>query len=213
MKIRLTTQKFCRLNGSIFNFSRNSYEHQFAKGSAHRPDKGQYGLSEIFMGLGWEAAGGGFFRSAPAIDLDASCIMFDEAGEVLDAVWFRQLNSRDGSVNHSGDNRTGDGDGDDEVIKVNLSRVPANVKALIFVVNSFTGQTFKDVKEAYCRVVDVRNGAELARITLSEKGEQRSAILASVYRKDGEWKMAAIGELAAGGRTVQDMIPVARKYV
>lgn len=174
--------------------------------------KGNAGLSEVIMGLGWEAAGGGLFRSAPSIDLDASCLMFDANANVVDVVWFRQLKSKDGSVVHSGDNRTGDGDGDDETILVNLSRVPESVQTLIFTVNSFTGQTFNDVKEAYCRIVDKRNGSELARITLSEKSAQRSAILASVYRKDGEWKMAAIGELAAGGRTVQDLVPMASKY-
>lgn len=182
-----------------------------AKGQRIDLTKGNAGLSEILMGLGWAAAGG-WFSSGGSIDLDASCIMFDENKNVVDLVSFRKLNSSDGSVHHEGDNRTGDGDGDDEKINVSLSRVPANVKSLIFVVNSFTGQTFKDVKEAYCRLVDKRTGAELARITLSEKGAQRSAILASVYRHDGEWKMAGISELAAGGRVAEDLINDAKKY-
>lgn len=174
--------------------------------------KGNAGLSEVLMGLGWAAAGGGWFGGSASIDLDASVILFDENKNVVDLVSFRQLRSKDGSIIHSGDNRTGAGDGDDETISVSLDRVPANVKSLIFVVNSFTGQTFKDVKEAYCRLIDKRNGAELAKIVLSEKGAQRSAILASVYRHGTEWKMAGIGELADGGRTAEDLIPVAKSY-
>lgn len=173
--------------------------------------KGNAGLSEVLMGLGWAAAGG-WFSSGSAIDLDASVILFDENKNVVDLVSFRQLKSKDGSIIHSGDNRTGDGDGDDETISVSLARVPASVKSMIFVVNSFTGQSFKDVKEAYCRLVDKRNGSELARITLSEKGAQRSAILASVYRNGSEWKMAGISELADGGRTAEDLIQAARNF-
>lgn len=173
--------------------------------------KGNTGLSEVLMGLGWEGVSG-WLGGSKDIDLDASVILFDENKNVVDLVSFRQLRSKDGSIIHSGDNRTGAGAGDDEKITVSLARVPSNVKSLIFVVNSFTGQTFKDVKEAYVRLVDVRDGAELARITLSEKGAQRSAILASVYRNGSEWKMAGIGELAEGGRTAEDLIPAAKNY-
>ena len=102
-------------------------------------------LSSIVMGLGWDAVkkSGGFFGfggGSAEIDLDASCLLFDENKQVLDSVWFRQLRSRDGSITHTGDNRTGDGDGDDEQIIVNLNSVPANIKSLVFTVNSFTGQ-------------------------------------------------------------------------
>ncbi len=91
------------------------------------------GLTRIVMGLGWDAAKskggmlGGLFGGGggDSIDLDASCLMFDEAGNLLDTVWFRQLRSQDGSIQHSGDNRTGEGEGDDEQIQVNLASVPA----------------------------------------------------------------------------------------
>lgn len=113
-------------------------------------------LTQVKMGVGWDVTvskgflgfGGG---KSGDIDLDASCLMFSEQGEVLDAIWFQQLTSKDGSIRHSGDNRTGAGDGDDETITVDLSRVPAQVKSLIFTVNSFRGQSFEKVQNAYCR--------------------------------------------------------------
>ena len=88
-------------------------------------------LTKVVMGLGWDAVKSkgflGFGGSAQEIDLDASCIMFDEQGNLVDAIWFRQLKSKDGSIVHTGDNRTGDGDGDDEQIIVDLTKVPSSV--------------------------------------------------------------------------------------
>ena len=131
-------------------------------------------LSSVVMGLGWDAMAKkglfGFSGGTQEIDLDASCLLFDENRSLLDSVWFRQLRSRDGSIQHTGDNRTGDGDGDDEQIIVNLNSVPANVKSLIFTVNSFTGQDFSQVKNAYCRLVDKTTGKEIARYDLSVQG-------------------------------------------
>src|SRR5699024_4726565 len=110
-------------------------------------------LSQVVMGLGWDAVERkgffGFSGGSQQIDLDASCILFGEAGDVLDTVWFRQLKSKDGSIIHTGDNLTGEGEGDDEQIIVDLTRVPANIKNLVFVVNSFTGQNFSQVKNAF----------------------------------------------------------------
>jgi len=132
-------------------------------------------LNKVVMGLGWDAvkkSGGflGFGGRAPEIDLDASCLMFDENNKLFDTIWFRQLKSNDGSIQHSGDNRTGAGDGDDEQISVNLDRVPSQVKALVFTVNSFTGQSFAQVANAYCRIIDGANQRELARYDLSVQG-------------------------------------------
>jgi tellurium resistance protein TerZ len=104
-------------------------------------------LTTVVMGLGWDVMEKkgflGFGGGKQEIDLDASCLLFDERGALLDTVWFRQLRSRDGSIQHSGDNRTGEGGGDDEQIIVNLGAVPANVKSLVFTVNSFTGRVFR----------------------------------------------------------------------
>jgi tellurium resistance protein TerZ len=170
-------------------------------------------LTKVIMGLGWDAAkrsGGvlGFLGGGAggSIDLDASCLMFDAAKNLVDTVWFRQLRSQDGSVIHTGDNRTGDGDGDDEQIIVDLSQVPASVQSLVFVVNSFTGQTFDAVANAFCRMVNVSNKQEVARYSLSGGGKYTAQIMAKVYRYNGEWKMHAIGE-PSSGRTFQDMLP------
>src|ERR1700710_686354 len=99
-------------------------------------------LTRVRMGLGWDAVKkkGLFGSKKQSIDLDASALLFDVQGTLVDQVWFQQLDSREGSVHHTGDNLTGDGDGDDESIQVDLSRVPSGVNTLVFTVNSFTGQ-------------------------------------------------------------------------
>ncbi|MBW3243643.1 TerD family protein [Epibacterium sp. DP7N7-1] len=180
------------------------------------------GLSKVYMGLGWDAAKptkpSGFLGrlvggvQAASIDLDASVIVYDNAGHVLDTIWFQKLNSRDGSIRHSGDNRTGDGDGDDETISVDLDRLPANAETLIFTVNSFTGQNFKEVENAVCRLVNAHDSKELCQFVLAEKGAHTGVIMASLSRKSGEWKMTAIGE-SANGRTVNDMAADAVRYL
>jgi tellurium resistance protein TerZ len=156
-------------------------------------------LSRVVMGLGWDAVKSkgffGFGGGKAEIDLDASCVLFDTNDRPLDVVWFRQLKSRDGSVNHSGDNRTGAGDGDDEQISVALSSVPADVKSIVFTVNSFTGQSFAQVENAYCRLINV-----------SVQGNHSAQIMAKLYRHNGEWKMHAIGENGTG-RTFDELLP------
>ncbi|WP_201597195.1 TerD family protein [Psychrobacter vallis] len=175
-------------------------------------------LTQVKLGLGWDVAQGpqdkkgGFLGklfgggSGDSIDLDASCIMFDSNKQAVDAIWFNQLQSKDGSILHTGDNRTGDGDGDDEVINVDLSKIPANVVSLVFTVNSFTGQTFETVSNAFCRIVNADNNAEVARYNLSAQGGHTAMIMAKVYRHNNEWKMHAIGETASG-RTFHDLMP------
>lgn len=167
-------------------------------------------LGKVTMGLGWDAIKSkgflGFGSKSEAVDLDASVVMFDEGNRPVDVIWFRQLRSKDGSVVHTGDNRTGAGDGDDEQINVDLGAVPATVKSLVFTVNSFTGQTFAQVENAYCRLVDASNGQEVARFNLSVQGPHSAQIMAKVYRHNGAWKMHAIGE-NGNGRTFDDLLP------
>jgi tellurium resistance protein TerZ len=167
-------------------------------------------LGKVTMGLGWDAIKTkgflGFGSKSEAVDLDASVVMFDEANRPVDVIWFRQLRSKDGSVVHTGDNRTGAGDGDDEQVNVDLNAVPPSVKSLVFTVNSFTGQTFSQVENAYCRLVDANNGQEVARFNLSVQGPHSAQIMAKVYRHNGAWKMHAIGE-NGNGRTFDDLLP------
>jgi tellurium resistance protein TerZ len=168
-------------------------------------------LNRVTMGLGWDVAKSkGFFGfgggKSESVDLDASCVLFDEANRPVDVVWFRQLKSRDGSISHSGDNRTGAGEGDDEQIVVELNRVPENVRSLVFTVNSFTGQNFSTVENAYCRLLNAANNQEVARFNLSVQGPHTAQIMAKLYRHNGEWKMHAIGENGVG-RTFDDLMP------
>jgi tellurium resistance protein TerZ len=172
--------------------------------------EGGAGLSKIAMGLGWDVARPkglwGLFSQSPAIDLDATCIMFDVSKAIVDVVWFQQLNSKDGSIKHSGDNRTGEGEGDDETIFVDLLRVPAKVTSLVFTINSFTGQTFNQIENAFCRLVNLANNQEIARYSLSGGGNVTAQIMSKIYRHNNEWKMAAIGE-PANGKTFHDILP------
>ena len=167
-------------------------------------------LTKITMGLGWDAVKSkgflGFGGKSETIDLDASCVLFDEANNPVDTVWFRQLKSKDGSIVHTGDNRTGAGDGDDEQIIVDLPRVPANVKSLVFTVNSFTGQSFEKIENAFCRIVNTSTDKEVARYDLSVQGSHTAQIMTKLYRHNGEWKMHAIGE-NGNGRTFDDLMP------
>ena len=168
-------------------------------------------LNSARMGLGWQAAQRKGFLAKLAgpreIDLDASALLF--AGrELADVVYFQHLTSNDGSVRHTGDNLTGGAGagGDDEAILVDLGRVPAHVDQIVFTVNSFTGQTFAEVQNAFCRLIDETTGQELARYTLSGGGNSTAQIMAKLHRTGGGWQLKAIGEPAAG-RTFQDLMP------
>jgi tellurium resistance protein TerZ len=171
-------------------------------------------LTRVRMGLGWDAVTKkGFFRSKQAeIDLDATAVLYDARGAVVDQVWFQQLRSKDGSVVHTGDNRTGAGDGDDESIVVELGQLPAQVTTMVFVVNSFTGQDFTQIENAFCRLVDETNGEELARYDLTGSGTHTAQIMAKVTRDGAGWSMTAIGATATG-RTFRDLLPAIAPHV
>ncbi|WP_344579146.1 TerD family protein [Streptomyces lunalinharesii] len=167
-------------------------------------------LSVVRMGLGWQAARRkGFLArlTAREIDLDASAVLF--AGQQpVDVVFFNHLVSDDGSVRHTGDNLVGGAGqgGDDESIQVDLARVPVHIDQIVFTVNSFTGQTFEEVENAFCRLLDDSTGQELARYSLSGGGSHTAQIMAKVFRSNGGWEMAAIGT-PAQGRTFEDLMP------
>ncbi|MBB1126956.1 TerD family protein [Thiospirillum jenense] len=179
-------------------------------------------LNHIIMGLGWDAGQrsqsggmfGGLFSGGGdnSVDLDASCLLFNEQGQLADTVWFRQLRSQDGSIQHSGDNRTGEGEGDDEQIHVQLSAIPAHIKTLMFTVNNYTGQDFSQVANAYCRIINAANNQEVARYDLSCQGGHSAMIMAKVYRHGGEWKMHAIGDTGQG-RTFDQLMPQIAGYL
>lgn len=185
-----------------------------SKGQAISLEKSDGGtLTAVRMGLGWQAAPRrGFFRRTKDIDLDASAVLF-ASGEPVDVVFFRHLVSDDGSVTHTGDNLVGGaGDGDDEVIAVDLKKVPAHIDQIVFTVNSFTGQSFAEVENAFCRLVDEANGQELARYTLTGGGDYTAQIMAKVHRSGSGWQMTALGS-PTNGRTFQDLMPAISQHL
>lgn len=176
-------------------------------------------LTRVFMGLGWDEAGsksvlGKIFGGggSGSIDLDASCVMLDENNSEVDIVYFGKLYSSDGSVRHTGDNLTGAGNGDDEVINVDLQSVPERVKTLVFTINSFRGQTFNEVDNCFARLVDTNTNQEISIYKLKEQGKHTAMIMCKVYRHNGQWKMAAIG-VPASGRTVRDLLPTIKNSI
>jgi tellurium resistance protein TerZ len=172
-------------------------------------------LTRVRMGLGWDAVKKrGLFggSKSQSIDLDASCLIFDSAGRLVDQVWFSQLQSKDGAIVHTGDNRTGAGDGDDESIIVELGKVPGSVTTLVFTVNSFTGQDFSQIENAYCRLVDETNGVELARYELSGSGQHTAQVMAKVTRDGSGWSMTAICGITSG-RTIHDLLPAVAAHL
>ncbi len=164
-------------------------------------------LTLVSMGLGWDPA-----RAGRSIDLDASVIAFDASGRAVDTVWFMSKQGCKGAVRHSGDNLTGEGEGDDEVITVDLGRLPADVTALVFTVNSFGGQTFTDIASAYCRLLDGagRGAKELVRFELKESAPATGVLMCALVRApSGSWEMTALGTYH-DGRTVRAMVTPAR---
>ncbi|MEW2586002.1 TerD family protein [Streptomyces virginiae] len=158
-------------------------------------------LSQVKMGLGWEPA----FRGRD-IDLDASVIAYGPQRNHIDSCYFGKLSILNGAVKHSGDNLTGEGAGDDEVIVVDLGRLPADTTGLVFTVNSFSGQKFTEVAKAYCRLIDAASGEELVRFDLTGAEPQTGVMMAKLIRQfSGEWEMTAMGEFVKS-RTVRGMV-------
>ncbi|QES50733.1 stress-induced protein [Streptomyces venezuelae] len=158
-------------------------------------------LSQVKMGLGWEPA----YRGRD-IDLDASVIAYGPQRNHLDSCYFGRLSILGGAIKHSGDNLTGEGAGDDEVIVVDLGRLPAEATGLVFTVNSFSGQKFTEVAKAYCRLMDAATGEELVRFDLTTAEPQTGVMMAKLIKQfSGEWEMTAMGEFVKS-RTVRGMV-------
>ncbi|WP_432033911.1 TerD family protein [Streptomyces antibioticus] len=158
-------------------------------------------LSQVKMGLGWEPA----YRGKD-IDLDASVIAYGPQRNHIDSCYFGKLSIVGGAIKHSGDNLTGEGGGDDEVIVVDLGRLPQEVSGLVFTVNSFSGQKFTEVAKAYCRLVDATSGEELVRFDLTGAEPQTGVMMAKLIRQySGEWEMTAMGDFVKA-RTVRNMV-------
>ncbi|MFN3200808.1 MAG: TerD family protein [Bradymonadia bacterium] len=174
------------------------------------------GLKRIAVGLGWGKKKAMFGLFKADVDLDASALLYSGGGEPVDAVWFGSLRSRDGSIVHTGDDRAGGGSEQDpnEVINVDLTAVPREISSIVFVVNSYSGESFKGVPFAFCNVVDGATSKESARYNLNtDGGDYRGFIIAKVIRTGGGWSFEAIGEPCTGRqRTIEDIEPQARRF-
>lgn len=156
-------------------------------------------LKRVVVGLGWDAVAA---RGAPNIDCDASAILCGANGKITrreDTVYFGNLKHPSQSVQHTGDNLTGAGEGDDEQIIVNLSDIPGQYEKIVFVVNIYQAkerkQHFGMIKNAFIRIVDSETRKEMLRYNLSENYDGMTAmIFGEIYRKEGQWKFSAIGE-------------------
>lgn len=161
------------------------------------------GLENILVGLGWDERS----TNGADFDLDASVLLLNSSGKVrheLDFIFYNNLETPNGSVIHTGDNLTGDGDGDDEAIRIALSKVDEDVTRMVFVVTihdaEARGQNFGQVRNASIRVVNEADNAEITNYDLSEDACSETAmIFAELYRHAGEWKFKAVGQGYAGG--------------
>jgi len=173
------------------------------KGGNVSLSKAAPGLTKISVGLGWDARA----TTGDAFDLDASAFMLADTGKVPSGeyfIFFNNKNSPDGSVEHQGDNLTGEGEGDDETINVDLDKVSADVKKVAFTVTIYEADTrnqnFGMVTNAFIRVVNRDSNEELARFDLGEDFSLETAVVfGEVYRHNNEWKFKAVGQGFAGG--------------
>lgn len=181
------------------------------KGGNVSLSKEEPGIESITVGLGWDVRS----TDGSAFDLDASCFLLNANGKVRsdsDFIFYNNLKSTCGAVVHTGDNRTGEGDGDDEAINVELMQIPADVAKLAFTVTIHEAdqrhQNFGMVSNAFIRIVNKKTGREVARFDLSEDASTNTAmIFGEVYRHNGEWKFRAVGQGYDGG-----LGPLARNF-
>jgi tellurium resistance protein TerD len=163
------------------------------------------GMTAVLVGLGWDAR----TTTGTDFDLDASALLLNSSGKVISDrhfIFFNNTTSPDGSVEHTGDNLTGEGDGDDETIKVDLAAVPAEVDKIVFPVSIYEGrarqQGFGQVRNAFIRIVNQSGSAEIARYDLSEDASTETAmVFGELYRNGAEWKFRAVGQGYSSGLT------------
>lgn len=182
-----------------------------AKGANISLSKAEPGLTQILVGLGWDIR----TTHGNDFDLDASAFLLNAAGKVrgdADFVFYNNLSAADGSVEHTGDNRTGEGEGDDEAVAIDLSRLPADIQKVAIAVTIHDGearrQNFGMVSNAFIRVANSANDREIARYDLTEDCSVETALIfGEVYRHNNEWKFRAVGQGYQGG-----LAPLARGY-
>src|SRR3954462_7028231 len=161
------------------------------------------GLTDVLIGLGWDPR----TTDGAAFDLAASAILLNDTDKVISDkhfIFFNNLTSPDGTIEHTGDNLTGEGEGDDEQVKVNLAGMAAEIDKIVFPVSIYDAdgrsQSFGQVRNAFIRVVNAAGGAEIARYDLSENASTETAmVFGELYRNGAEWKFRAVGQGYASG--------------
>ena len=190
------------------------------KGQKVNLSKEHAGLAKVIVGLGWDEAKrrGGLFGLKPKpIDCDASAFLLKNGklADKTDIVYFGNLHHKSGTVQHLGDNLTGEGDGDDEQIMVNLPMVPSQVDKIVFVVNIYDAckrnQHFGLIRNAFIRLVDMDHHTEICRFNLSENyNNMTGLVVGEIYRKNGEWKFNAIGQPVQEASRLDSLIQLYR---
>jgi stress response protein SCP2 len=168
-------------------------------------------LRRVRMGLGWDSdSGAGIARTGrPDVDLDATALEFS-AGTLFDLAFYNNLKTRDGSVEHLGDNQSGSGEGDDEQLLVDLTKVHGPVDTIVFLVSSYQGHSLEWVANAYCRLVDDESDEELARFTLTFSIQDTGAVMALLRRTPTGWALKAVGEGVAITVPTQGLVKLTR---
>ena len=156
-------------------------------------------INKVFMGIGWDPA-----DEDEDVDLDASCVLLNADMEVLEVIDFGNLTSEDESVEHLGDNLTGEGDGDDEVINVDLKNLSPEVDSLVFTITSFSGQSFEDIDNCVARLVNNDTGVEMCKYQLTQIGDFTAVIMCKLSRKNGGWEFKALG-IGTDGETADEL--------
>ncbi|WP_330230049.1 tellurium resistance TerZ family protein [Nocardia sp. NBC_00508] len=176
-------------------------------------DEGGTPLDHVTMALGWDPATRPrwFGRHRKDIDLNAAALLF-AADRLVDVVYHEQLSSTDGAVRLHGDSLTGEDEGDDEIITLDLTRIPAEVTTVLFLITCYTGQTFEQIANAYCRLIDSAAGTQIARYDLTGGGDHTGLVLGRVRRTDGLWRFDAVGK-GVQARHPVEAIPLLGAYV
>ena len=184
------------------------------KGGSINLKKDAPNLKKVLIGLGWDPIkrGGLFSRSSADMDIDASVICIDSNGRKEDVVYYGNLNHRSGSIHHCGDNLTGDGDGDDEQIIIDLSKIPSNVDRLSIIINIYSAysrnQDFGNVQNCFVHADDMDTGKELVRYNVDGNFNGQTGIfVADVYRYNGDWKFKAVGQ-GVKVRDISEMVAI-----
>lgn len=157
-------------------------------------------IEKVYMGIGWDPA-----DEDEEIDLDASCVTLNNENEFIEIIDFSKLESNDGAIKHLGDNLTGEGDGDDEIINVDLLKLNDEVQSLVFTITSFSGQSFDEIDNCFARLVNAKTGEEMCKFELNSIGDYTAVIMCKLSRQNNGWEFKALGK-ATDAESADDIL-------